>query len=288
MPFSALDAPKLLHSAELVADGSAMHRAGKTERLREDPGRPRVAIVTGGSSGIGLATCRALAAGGFRIIVVARDAGRVAETVASITSSDGPAIHLGLTLDTRSEHDMGEMVSRTLSQFGRIDVLVCCAGIGKNPESKRPLPSPVARMPVEEWDAVLDTNLRGTFLSNRAVLPTMITQGKGDIINISSSPGGLRGQPLAAAYCASKFGVVGLSEALARDVSPYGVRVQVVLPDATDTPLLHNTGLSERLGPPIPAERVAAWIAYLVAMPDDGLLIGPIIAPSRLSYGARR
>jgi NAD(P)-dependent dehydrogenase (short-subunit alcohol dehydrogenase family) len=249
----------------------------------DDSAELRVAIVTGGSSGIGRATCRALAADGFRVVVVGRDADRVAGTLGEITPRGGPAIHLGLTLDTRSEHDMSEMARGTLARFGQIDVLVCCAGIGKSPGSSRLVPFPVAGTPIEEWDAILDTNLKGTFLSNRAVLPTMIRRGTGEIINVSSSPGGRRGQPFAAAYCASKFGVVGLSEALAREVAPHGVRVQVVLPDATDTPLLHNTLLPERLGPPIPADRVAAFIAYLVALPGDGLLVGPVIAPSRFS-----
>jgi NAD(P)-dependent dehydrogenase (short-subunit alcohol dehydrogenase family) len=207
----------------------------------------------------------------------------VAGTLGEITPRSGPAIHLGLTLDTRCEWDMSEMVRGTLARFGRIDVLVCCAGIGKGPGSNRLVPLPVAQLPIEEWDAILDTNLKGTFLSNRAVLPTMIRRGRGDIINVSSAQGGRRGQPFAAAYSASKFGVVGLSEALAREVEPLGVRVQVVLPDLTDTPMLHDTRLPHRLGPTIPAERVAAWIAHLVALPDDGLLIGPVIAASRFS-----
>jgi NAD(P)-dependent dehydrogenase (short-subunit alcohol dehydrogenase family) len=176
---------------------------------------------------------------------------------------------MGLTLDVRLEQDMNEMVRRTLEQFGRIDILVACAGIGKRRGSVGNLPRPVSHLPIEDWDAILDTNLKGVFLSNRAVLPVMIKQRKGQIVNISSSPGGVAGQPFSAAYCASKFGVTGLSEALAAEVQPYGIRVQVVFPDATDTPLIRDTTLTARLGQPLPPDRVANHILFLVTAPED-------------------
>jgi 3-oxoacyl-[acyl-carrier protein] reductase len=144
------------------------------------------------------------------------------------------------------------------------------------------VPYPVAQMPTGEWEAVIDTNLKGTFLSNRAVLRPMIRQRSGTIVNISSSPGGYQGQAFASAYCASKFGVAALSAALAEEVTGFGVRIQVLFPDAIDTPLLEKTTLSARLGTPLPPARVADLIVYMIALPEDTALLDPVILPSRL------
>jgi NAD(P)-dependent dehydrogenase (short-subunit alcohol dehydrogenase family) len=173
---------------------------------------------------------------------------------------------------------MNEMVGGTLEQFGRVDLLVTCAGIGKGEGSVGTLPRPVSHLPTAEWDAIIDTNLKGVFLSNRAVLPVMIRQRRGQIINISSSPGGIFGQPYSAAYCASKFGVNGLSEALANEVRSYGIRVQVVFPDAIDTPLIKDSTLAARLGEPLPARRVADHILFLVTAPEDTIYLADYYA----------
>jgi len=125
---------------------------------------------------------------------------------------------------------------------------------------------------------VLQTNLRGIFLSNRAVLPTMIARRTGLIVNISSSPGGLYGNPYAAAYCASKFGVMGLSKSLSEEVSGYGIKVYVVLPDRVDTPMLGPLGRS-RLGESLTPSRVAELVTYLLTLPEDMILLNPLIAP---------
>jgi len=189
----------------------------------------QVAIVTGGSSGIGLATSTALASHGAHVVVVGRDNRHVRTALEDVTCKVGPtASVVGFTLDVRSEQDMNEMVRKTLDQSGRIDILVACAGIGKRQGSGGSVPRPLSHLPIEDWDAILDTNLKGVFLSNRAVLSVMIKQRRGQIVNISSSPGGIFGQPFSAAYCASKFGVTGLSEALAAEVRRYGIRVHVV------------------------------------------------------------
>jgi NAD(P)-dependent dehydrogenase (short-subunit alcohol dehydrogenase family) len=133
-------------------------------------------------------------------------------------------------------------------------------------------------MAVDEWDAVIRTNLRGVFLSNRAVIPAMLRQGNGTIINIASSRGGLYGNAYAAAYCASKFGVIGLTEALAEELGPHGIRVTAVLPDVVDTPILGALGRA-KLGPSIPPERVAQLVVRLVTMPEDVQLLLPLVAP---------
>lgn len=226
----------------------------------------RVAIVTGGGGGIGGATCVALARRGMAVVVVGRTPGRVARTVEEArrhAGSDAPC--LPFVMDVRDERCAAEMAAVALERFGRIDLLVCAAGIGRSPRATRLAPYPVAQLPLDEWNAIVDTNLTGTFLANRAVLPVMIRQREGTIVNIASSPGGLRGQAFAAAYCASKFGVRGLSQALAEEVRPFGVRVEVLHPDAVDTGLIRHSTLGGRLGPPIQPERVAELIVEMVA-----------------------
>jgi 3-oxoacyl-[acyl-carrier protein] reductase len=242
----------------------------------------RVAIVTGGSSGIGRATCLALARAGASVVVVGRSPSRVAEVTAVLRLTDGSCRTdsrdvLGLTLDVRSETDMAEMVSRTIDRFGRLDVLVASAGIGRPGAGTRVLSHPVARLPLEEWHQVLHTNLRGVFLSNRAVLAPMMRQRRGRILNLSSALGGRHGFAFTAAYCASKFGVVGLSQALAHEVGGFGITVQAILPDATETPMLGPDLMTGSFGALLAPDRVGELVVYLLALPEDVLLVHPII-----------
>jgi NAD(P)-dependent dehydrogenase (short-subunit alcohol dehydrogenase family) len=135
---------------------------------------------------------------------------------------------------------------------------------------------------------VLETNLTGTFLSNRAVLPAMISQREGDIVNVSSTSG-KQGRPFDGPYSASKFGIVGLSESLAEEVAAHGVRVQTILPDAVETPLWDQNGPAA-LKPVnvLPAERVAEFILYLIQLPRDTYLPNPVIAPMKTRRKKRK
>jgi NAD(P)-dependent dehydrogenase (short-subunit alcohol dehydrogenase family) len=182
-----------------------------------------------------------------------------------------------MALDVRREEQMEEMARQTLSRFGRIDILVAGAGILR---LKGTSPKPLVELSLEEWDAVVDTNLRGTFLSNRAVLPAMMAQRKGQIVNISSTYG-RQGRAYDSAYCASKFGIVGLSEALAEEVRQYHVKVHLVMPDAVDTPLWEQNGPIPRPPNALPAERVADLINFLLTLPDDTILLNTTIAGFR-------
>jgi 3-oxoacyl-[acyl-carrier protein] reductase len=234
----------------------------------------KVAIVTGGSSGIGRATAIRLAKAGAHVVIVGRSEAHVREAVDMVQALVARATWpLGLVLDVGCEADMNEMVDQTIRRLGSIDILVNSAGVGKGRGSNKRLPYPVAQLPITEWDEMMRTNLKGTFLTNRAVLPTMMGNRSGIIINVASALGGTRGQPFAAAYCASKFGVLGLSESLAEEVGQYGIRVEVLFPDVTQTPLMENTPLEKHLGPLLPPERVAGLILYLVSMPDDAVLV---------------
>jgi NAD(P)-dependent dehydrogenase (short-subunit alcohol dehydrogenase family) len=250
----------------------------------------KVAIVTGGSSGIGQAACIALANEGFHLVVIGTRRDRINETLKllyNLSSDRLDSPHLGLMLDVTRENDMQEMVAKTVERFGRIDVLVASAGLGKQSRSERFMPHPTASLPLEEWNEVINVNLTGVFLSNRAVLPVMMEQGEGHIINICSSTTlhGLRGQPYAPAYCASKFGVVGFTESLAQEVCDRGIRVQALFPGPVKTPLVAQTALVRRFGGGyISAADIAGTIVYLVQQAPDAILIHPHILP----FGSRQ
>ncbi len=251
----------------------------------------KVAIVTGGSSGIGRAVSIALAESGFQVTVVGRTTRYIDATVELLktrTPAGQKPLHEGLALDVINENDMQEMADKTMDRFGRIDLLVASAGIGKKAGSSRVIPYSTATLPPDEWGAVIGVNLTGTFLSNRAVIAPMMSQRSGHIINICSSttPHGLHGTPYAPAYSASKFGVVGLTESLAEEVSSYGIRVQAVFPGAVETPLVDNTILARPFGGTITADNFASTIMYLVTQPVDATTIHPHVIPFRGAFSA--
>ena len=241
--------------------------------------RDQVAVVTGGGSGIGQATCLRLAREGARVVVVDLDPARAEETLKRL-SEEGLPEALGIGANVAIEEDMAAMAQRAIDRFGRIDILVHCAGIIRAGKGN---PRMVAEMETREWDDVIGTNLRGTFLANRAVIPAMIRQRGGNIVNISSTSG-RQGFAFAAAYCASKFGVMGFSESLAEEVRTFGIKVQVVCPGAVDTPLWQQNASISAPGHALPPERVADLIAYLVTLPPDAILQNVVIMP----FKARR
>ena len=246
----------------------------------------QVAIVTGGGSGIGHATSLAIARAGARVVVVDSDSRRVRQTIDDLerqhSSALGAAPAEGLVLDVRREDHMEEMASQTLSHWGRIDILVASAGILRPSGS---MPKLVTDMSSEDWQIVIDTNLKGVFLSNKHVIPTMIRQRRGAVINLSSVSG-RAGRAYDSAYCASKFGVIGFSESLADEVRQYNVRVQTVLPDAVDTPLWEQNGPIPPPSNAIPAARVADLIVFLLTLPPDTMLVNPVIGGSTRGHGS--
>jgi NAD(P)-dependent dehydrogenase (short-subunit alcohol dehydrogenase family) len=243
----------------------------------------KVAIVTGGSSGIGQATCIALANMQFQIVVVGTNPQGIDRTLNYLNQFPSNRPHQGLALNVAHEADMQIMTEKTLEQFGRIDLLVASAGLGKKSGSERIIPPSAALLSLDEWNEILNVNLTGVFLSNRAVLPTMISQGSGQIINIGSATSihGLRGQPYASAYCASKFGVVGFSESLAEEVSTYGIRVQALLPGLVTTSLVPVKAFSRSWGGSISVESIADAIVGLVKQPIDAVTVDPCLLPFR-------
>jgi 3-oxoacyl-[acyl-carrier protein] reductase len=238
----------------------------------------RVVIITGGTGGIGKATCFAMAKAGASIVVVDIDRSRIDELVAELDKNSmgkkPDDSHLGLDCDVRSEEDMENMARKTVARFGRIDMLVHCAGILRGKDCQ---PSFLHQISTREWEEVIDTNLKGTFLANRAVLPFMIKEKNGHIINFSSTSG-LQGRALDSVYCASKFGIIGLSESLAEEVRQYGIKVSVVKPDAVDTPIWDQNGpIISAPKHSLPPERVADLVVYLAMLPEDTILNSLII-----------
>jgi NAD(P)-dependent dehydrogenase (short-subunit alcohol dehydrogenase family) len=199
---------------------------------------------------------------------------RAAEKTVGESSSEGREV-LGLRLDVSSEADMEMMAARALEAFGAIDVLVTSAGILR--AAGTGLKQLVDTEP-EEFDQVVDVNLRGTFLATRAVLPAMLRARKGQIVHISSLSG-LQGRAFDGPYCASKFAVRGFSEALAEEVRPAGIRVHTLFLDAVATPMWEQNGPVPMPADALPPERVAELIASLVELPGDCVLVNPVLKP---------
>ncbi len=186
----------------------------------------RVAIVTGAGRGIGRAVAGAFAREGAAVILAARSAGELDLVARQIAESGGRAS--AVPADVSDESAVGAMVKRALAEHGRVDILVTAAGaagFGSVADSK-----------TTEWDQMLAVNLRGAMLCCRAVLPAMMAQRRGTIINVGSVVTS-RILPGSAVYTASKYGLLGFSRVLAEEVRPHGVRVGILSAGATDTPL---------------------------------------------------
>jgi NAD(P)-dependent dehydrogenase (short-subunit alcohol dehydrogenase family) len=185
--------------------------------------KDKIVIITGGAQGIGRAYGLGVAAEGARVVVA--DVADPTPTVKEIEASGGQA--LGVACDVSREADTQRLATETLARFGRIDVLVNNAAVYGTLKRR-----PFMEIPVEEWDRVMAVNLRGLFLSARAVFPPMKAQGKGKIINIASSTF-FKGVPNYIHYTTSKGGVVGFTRSLARELGEFGIRVNAIAPGFT-------------------------------------------------------
>jgi 3-oxoacyl-[acyl-carrier protein] reductase len=186
----------------------------------------QVVIVTGASRGIGRAIALAFAERGCPVTLAARDENRLREVASAVTGTGG--VSLVAPTDVTDVHQIQRMVKKTVTEFGRVDILINNAGVL--------ILKKVIDTTTEEWDRTLDTNLTAVFLAAQAVLPHMIEQRYGQIITIASIAGKRSGR-LHGAYSASKFGVLGFTEALASEVKEYNIRVNAVNPGMVDTDL---------------------------------------------------
>ena len=246
----------------------------------------KVYIITGAGSGIGRSCVKLLSKKSGKLVLVDFNQEALDSLVAELKQEaniNGDDV-LMLNLSVSSASDMSKMATETMEHFGRIDCLIASAGILRLGGTLKM----IADTSLEEWNAVLETNLTGTFLSNQAVLPAMLEQKQGDIVNISSTSG-RQGKPFDGPYSASKFGIIGLSESLAEEVSANGIRVQTVLPDAVETPLWDQNGPAA-LKPvnTLPPVRVAEFILFLLDLPRDTYLPNPVIAPMKQRKKRRR
>lgn len=188
-----------------------------------------VVMVTGGASGIGLATAEALAAAGACVGVADLQSHAARDVAEAISRSGGQA--MALPLDVRDAAATEAAVAELEARFGPVRGLVTAAGLSR--------PAPAETMDEASWDLVVDTNLKGMFLSCQAVGRRMLAHGRGAIVNISSvnALGGFAGR---SNYCSAKFGVTGLTDVLAIEWGRRGIRVNAVAPNGVDTPLVRN------------------------------------------------
>jgi len=189
--------------------------------------KDKIALITGGTSGIGEATAVLFAAEGAGVAITGRNESRGHVVTARILEAGGSAIFL--RTDVRKAAECRRAVESTISRFGRLDILFNNAGVFYARDA--------LNCTEEEWDLQLDVNLKGTFLMSKYALPGMIAQGRGVIIN-NSSGWGIVGGDKAVAYCASKGGVVLLTKAMAVDHGRQGIRVNCICPGDVETPML--------------------------------------------------
>ncbi len=237
----------------------------------------KAALVTGASSGLGRATALALARAGADVALVARSAQELESTKEEVSKTGCQA--LTLPTDLANEDEASATVERTVEKFGHIDVLVNAAGTD--------VPGTVEELDVAGWDRTLSVNLRAPFLLSKAAFPHMREVGGGMIVNISSVAG-KKGWANASAYCASKFGLTGFTEALADEGKGHGIRAIVLYPGAMATnwgafsPEEREEEGEPNEAPPtrvLPPERVADLIAWVAASPAEFVLTEGILLP---------
>ena len=184
----------------------------------------KVALVTGGSRGIGAAIAALLAEHGAAVVVSARDAGRLQRTVQELEER-GASVH-GVVADVGNREDADRLVEAAKARFGRLDLLVNNAGITRD--------GLLIRMKDDDWDRVMETNLRGAFLMTRAAAKVMVRQRSGRMVNIASTAGAM-GSAGQANYSAAKAGLIGLTKATARELAHWGILVNAVAPGLIET-----------------------------------------------------
>jgi len=246
----------------------------------EIPMEGKVIAVTGASSGIGEAVARHFAKAGAAVMLGARRLHRL-EVVADEIRRDGGRAALQ-RLDVTRREDVDAFVQATVTQFGRLDVIVNNAGV-------MPL-SPVADLKVEEWDRMVDVNLKGVLYGVAAALPVFQAQGSGHVVNVTSVAD-RRIVPTAAVYSATKYAVRAFSEGLRQEIGG-GIRVTVVAPGATESelangisdPELRRAAIEDYRRDLLPADSIARAIAYAVAQPPEVDVNEVVVRPTAQAY----
>jgi len=236
--------------------------------MREFEGR--VAIVTGGTKGIGRAIARDLLAAGFRVALTARTAADVERAVGDLRRDPGGEA-LGLVADVRDPGACQDAVRETVERFGGLDLVVNNAGVGKF--------APIQEMSLDDWRLQVDTNLSGVFFLSRAAIPHLVKSKDAWIINIGSLAGR---NPFAggAAYNATKFGLLGMTEAMMLDLRYEGIRVSLVMPGSVDTSFGDRQG-GEKSGWALTSDDVSRAVLDLLRYPGNALASRVELRPSQ-------
>jgi 3-oxoacyl-[acyl-carrier protein] reductase len=234
----------------------------------------QVAVVTGGTRGIGLSVAKRLAADGYDLLISYRGDDAVAESAKNELAATGRRVEV-IAADVSTADGAGQVIETAMERLGKVDALINNAGITRD--------TLLMRMSEEDWDAVLATNLKGAFLCSKAAVRPMLRQRSGRIVNITSVVG-LVGNAGQANYAAAKAGLVGLTKSIAKEVGSRGITVNAVAPGFIETRLtdvlpeemkemlLKNTPLG-RFGTP---EDVAGAVAFLVSL-DAGFITGHVL-----------
>jgi len=231
----------------------------------------KVAVVTGGTRGIGYCIAQALLAEGARVFLCGREAARLRAALENLAATAGDRVD-GMVADVRRYEDCRKLIQAAAARFGGLDILVNNAGIG--------IMKPVDQLTPEEWDATIATNLSGPFYCCREAIPLMRQRGGGYIFNISSLAGT---NPFAggSAYNASKFGVNGFSEAMMQDVRYDGIRVSYIMPGSVDTDFAAAPGSRPRETWKLTGEDIAKAVIDLYKFPRSALASRIEMRPSQ-------
>lgn len=238
----------------------------------------KVVVITGASSGLGEATARMLAAQGASVVLGARRVERIRALADELTSSGGKA--LAVAADVTDRDQVQRLVDAAVQRYGRIDVLINNAGLMPH--------SPLARLKIDDWEEMIDVNLKGVLYGIAAALPYMQQQKAGHIINVSSVAGH-KVRPGGVVYAATKHAVRALSEGLRMEVKPYNIRTTVISPGAVATDLPSSitepdiaTNMQQFYAEyAIPADSFARMVAFAISQPEDVDINEILFRPTR-------
>jgi NADP-dependent 3-hydroxy acid dehydrogenase YdfG len=238
----------------------------------------KVVVITGASSGLGEATARMLSAQGALVALGARRAGRIQSLAGELNSSGGKA--LAVTTDVTHADQVKALVDAAAQAFGRIDVMINNAGLMPS--------SPLERLKIEDWDRMIDVNIKGVLYGIAAVLPYMKQQKSGHIINVSSVAGH-KIRPGGAVYSATKHAVRVISEGLRLEVKPYNIRTTILSPGAVATELpgsITEPDIAEGMQKfyaevAIPADSFARMVAFAISQPEEVDINEILFRPTR-------
>jgi NADP-dependent 3-hydroxy acid dehydrogenase YdfG len=240
----------------------------------------KIVVITGASSGLGEATARFLSAQGATVVLGARRVDRIQSLARELIGSGGKA--LAIPTDVTHFDQVKRFVDAAVETYGRIDVMINNAGLMPQ--------SPLDRLKIDDWDRMIDVNIKGVLYGIAAALPYMKQQKAGHIINVSSVAGH-KVRPGGAVYSATKHAVRVLSEGLRQEVKPYNIRTTVISPGAVDTELLNTItepDIAENIRKvyelAVPAESFARAVAFAMSQPEDVDVNEILYRPTRQEF----